>query len=172
MQLKTTAIFAAAICLLLSACGQQESGKPDVASPSTASAVGPQYQQPTMDNLAGKPQQFPAAYPLSQYPRSKVSLAWVQPHLQPGWKNQVLLKSEDPPRAIAQYYGAELKNKGWKPVFHWQNLDGTFDRTVWQKDGQEIEVRVQPDLAHGKGQNDVQLLCGPQGRQWHPTQTK
>lgn len=116
---------------------------------------GPQYQQPTVENLK-QPQKFPAKYPAKKYPNSRVVMAYVRPDLLPGRHNVVLLNSDDPGPLIANYYFKDLTNQGWKPVFQQQN--SIFSQIKYQKGNQEIEVRVTPD-PHGR--QHVQILSGP-----------
>ena len=118
--------------------------------------VGPQYTQPSMDTLRGVRQKFPAHYTLKRYPRARMVIAWVSPHLQPGWKNQVMLKSDDPPQLIATYYKRDLSKEGWKMISQYENP--AYSSTIWRKDGQEAEVRVSPDQYN---KENIQLFVGP-----------
>jgi hypothetical protein len=131
--------------------------KDDTANGGTpAEELGPQYQKPTIEVLQGKPQKFPARYPLRKYPNSRVVMAVVEPNLHPGQHNVVLLKSTDDGKQVARFYYEDLIKQGWKPVASQGNV--AFSQIKYQKDGQEVEVRIFPD-PHGGEQ--VQLLSGP-----------
>ena len=111
---------------------------------------------PTMENLKGKPQEFPAKYPLVRYPNSTVKFVRIEKMLYPGWKNQVMLNSTDTQYRIAGFYKDKLAHEGWQQVYQFEN--SAYSSTIWQKDGQEVEVRVVPDLYRNE---NIQLLYGP-----------
>lgn len=117
---------------------------------------GPQYQSPTIDNLRGIPQRFPARYAVRKYPKSQVVLVDVRPHLFGGQKNQVMLRSSDPPKVIAAYYKTDLSKDGWELVHSYENT--IYSSTTWQKNGLEVEVRVSPDPYN---RENIQLISGP-----------
>ena len=167
-----TTIFAAS--LLLTGCGggmggcndgtKEESKVLVVEDGATGSSneEGPQYQQPTTENLQGTEQKFPAKYPVMRYPNSRVVMASVRPNLVPGQHNIVLLKSTDHGIRISSYYRTELPKQGWKLTYQLQNL--SFTQLRYRKGDQEIEVRVMPDP---QGRQHVQLVSGP----YQPIQT-
>jgi hypothetical protein len=111
---------------------------------------------PTMANLQGKPQEFPVKYPVVRYPNSAVKLVRIERMLYPGWKNQVMLQSDDTQESINEFYSLKLGTEGWTKVSDYRNM--AFSSTVWQKDGQEVEIRVSPDPHNNK---NIQLFCGP-----------
>jgi hypothetical protein len=126
----------------------------------TNGSEAPQYMEPTMANLQGRPQQFPSRYPCAQYPNSRVVMAYVKPNLKPGQKNIVLLSSSDQKPNIAVFYKKDMIANGWEMTNQYEN--SCFSRTVWRKKTingiQEAEVRVSPDPYHKQA---VQLLTGP-----------
>lgn len=118
--------------------------------------IGPQYQTPTVENLRGQVQKFPARYPLKRYPNSRVVMAVVEPKLRPGQHNVVLLNSSDDGKVVARYYYQDLIKDGWKPVYSSGNE--AYSQIRYVKGDQEVEVRIFPD-PHGR--QHVQLLSGP-----------
>jgi hypothetical protein len=150
-----------AVSAILAGCGQQQSD--DQTSSSTSgtgtfeSTTAPQYLEPTLDNLKGKPQPFPSKYPLTRFPRGKVTFALVRRDLPPGWKNQVMLNVTEPSKdGIVHYYRNELQTGGWKLVSQYENP--IYSSTIWQKGDREVEVRVSPDQYNNQ---NVQLFEGP-----------
>ena len=142
---------------LVSGCGQEESSEFSANTSQSGGTSHSQYIEPTVEVLKGKEQPYPASYPVSKYPKSKVTYAWVKPDLLPGYKNHVMLSVPEPSKdTIAQYYKTELKKGGWKMVDRWENT--IYSSTIWQKDGQEVEVRVSPDQHNNQ---NVQLFAGP-----------
>lgn len=117
---------------------------------------GPQYQTPTMDNLKGIEQKFPAKYPVKKYPNSRVVMAYVRPDLKPGQKNVVLLNSSDNIPAVTNYYQKQMSLDGWTLTY--SNGNSAYTELIYKKGNQEIEVRVTPDPY---GKRHVQLLAGP-----------
>lgn len=122
----------------------------------TVDQEGPQYQQPSMDNLKGKPQLFPAKYAVKRYPNSRVVMAYVRPDLLPGQKNVVLLNSSDQQQVISEYYLQNMVKDGWKVTYRAEN--SAFSQITYQKGNQEAEVRI---MADPQGRKHVQLLSGP-----------
>jgi hypothetical protein len=110
---------------------------------------------PSMDNLNGHPQTFPAVYPVSAYPGGKVALVRIEAKQAPGVMNQVMLSSADPPYIVDRYYAARLIKDGWTKTHEFEN--SAFGTSTWQKDGQQVEVRVSPD-PHGA--QSIQLFWG------------
>jgi hypothetical protein len=181
LQAKSTSLsIACMVAALLTSCGSHDGAKDSVqptdgsntsaesganisnTSPASSSASsadnepeGPQYQMPTMLNLKGVPQQFPARYAVKKYPKSQVVLVQVQQNLYGGEKNQVMLRSSDPPTTIASYYEKDLSVDGWKLVYKYEN--SIYSSTKWQKNGQELEVRVSPDVYNHE---NIQLITG------------
>ena len=146
-----------ATTVLLTGCGQEESTEYMSNTAHLGGAPQPQPVEPTIEVLKGKEQPFPNNYPLSRYPKSRVTYAWVKPDLLPGYKNHVMLSVPEPSKdVIAQYYKTELKKGGWKLVDRWEN--SIYSSTIWQKNAQEVEVRVSPDQHNNQ---NVQLFCGP-----------
>lgn len=117
---------------------------------------GPQYTQPTMENLKGKRQLYPSRYVCKQYPNSRVIMALVKPNLRPGSHNCVLLGTIDEKPVISNYYRQELAQKGYTPTYNYDNP--AFHRSVWKKGDVEVEVRVSPDPY---GNQTIQILSGP-----------
>jgi hypothetical protein len=117
---------------------------------------GPQYQHPTVENLQGKPQRFPAKFPVKRYPNSRVVMAVVEPNLRPGQHNVVLLNSSDEQKTVARFYYTDLLKEGWKPVYSSGN--SAYSQIKYVKGDKEVEVRVFPDP---RGKQHVQLLSGP-----------
>lgn len=117
---------------------------------------GPSFQTPTMENLMGKPQKFPAGFPVRRYPNGQVAFVRTERVLYPGWKNQVMLKTTDSVQRVASFYRYDFAKAGWAKVRDYQNP--AYSSTVWQKDGTEVEVRVSPDP---DGNECVQLFSGP-----------
>ena len=142
----------------LNAVGSMPEGGKETASSSSLSdeQVGPQFQTPGIQNLKGVPQRFPANYVLKRYPKSQTVLVYVRPHLTPGEKNQVMLRSSDKKVNIADYYKKDLVQEGWKLAGRYEN--SIYSSTRWQKDGQELEVRVSPDVYN---RQNIQLFSGP-----------
>lgn len=116
---------------------------------------GPQYQQPTVENLK-VPQKYPARYPVKRYPNSRVVMAYVRKDLAPGQRNCVLLTSSDTNYAVNNYYKKTLADEGWKPVA--QEGNSAYSRILYRKGDQMAEVVVTPD-PHGV--NHLQLFSGP-----------
>lgn len=156
-------LLAAGSSLLITACGEKPADEVSgvgvgISSSSSTDdpSISPIEVKPTMENLMGKPQEFPKQYAVPKYPNGQVSFVRIERKLYPGWKNQVMLKSGDPPHYIASYYRALLPKDGWVKVYDYENP--TYASVVYQRNGQEIEVRVSPDP---DGNENIQLLCGP-----------
>jgi imidazoleglycerol phosphate synthase glutamine amidotransferase subunit HisH len=162
--------LAAAAISLLSACGNQAEEQEVTGvgtgiqvtanKPSEGVIVSDVEIKPTMENLAGKPQQFPANYAVPKYPNGQVAFVRIERKLFPGWKNQVMLKSGDRPHYIASYYREMLTKDGWTKTYDYENP--AYASTIWQKNEMEVEVRVSPDP---DGNENIQLLSGPVQRQ-------
>lgn len=118
---------------------------------------GPQYQQPTMDVLKGKPQLFPAKYPVKRYPHATVAMVDVRPGRPPGFKNMVLMKTADQMPQISTFYKQNLALDNWKLVGAYRNE--CYESTRWVKGDMECEVRIAPDLRTGD-KKYVQLMTG------------
>lgn len=131
------------------------------ASMNVDEAEGPQYQQPTMDVLKGKPQLFPARYPVKRYPHASIAMVDVRPGRPPGYKNMVLMKTSDQMPSISQYYKQNLAAEGWKMVDAYANE--AYESTRWVKGDQECEIRIAPDL-RTPDKKYVQLLTGLRAR--------
>jgi hypothetical protein len=155
-------LLAGTACCLLTACGSEDQQQ----QPSEISGVslapgeeikeGPPYVVPSMDTLQGKPQPFPAHYPLKRYPNSHVTFAWVTPNVKPGIKNQVVLQTVDRPLVVGAYYKADLVRDGWQLVSTFDNT--SYSGSRWRKGDQEAEVRVSEDPY---GKQAIQLMVGP-----------
>ena len=118
---------------------------------------GPQYQTPTMDVLEGKPQHFPAKFPVKRYPHARVEMVDVRPGRPPGYKNMVLMKTADQMPQISTFYKQNLALDNWKLVGVYANE--CYESTHWVKGDQECEVRISPDLRTAD-KKYVQLLTG------------
>lgn len=118
---------------------------------------GPQYQQPTMDVLKGKPQLFPAKYAVKRYPNSVVAMVDVRPNRPPGFKNMVMLKTSDDYPKVSYFYEEKLVADGWKKFYQYRNP--AYESTKWERGDQEIEIRISPDM-RTSDKKYVQLFQG------------
>ncbi|MBX9686774.1 MAG: hypothetical protein K2X27_08735 [Candidatus Obscuribacterales bacterium] len=125
---------------------------------------GPQYQTPTMDVLRGKPQMFPAKYPLRRYPGSKVAMVDVRPNRRPGYKNMVMLNTADKIPNVSTFYERELLQENWKKTYEWGNE--IYHSTRWEKGNIECEVRVSNDVVANSNKKNIQLLYGIKPRSY------
>ena len=156
----------------LAGCGNQNKAEEQAAVPiytegnsingiSGSAAVdeqeGPQFQQPTMDVLKGKPQLFPAKYPVKKYPHATVTMVDVVAGRPPGFKNMVLMKTADQLPQISTYYKQNLALDNWKLEGCYKN--DIYESTRWVKGDLECEVRIAPDL-RTNNKEYVQLLTG------------
>jgi hypothetical protein len=151
----------------LSVKGGTQSGDDQVASASMQkgtplgstedSTPAPKYIQPTMDNLRGKPYQFPSEYGLQKYPNSKVIFAQVYPTYRMNQPNMVALESRDRIENIAAFYKSKLPREGW--VFKRKSENAAFSSTIWTKGKEQAEIRVSP--TPNSESWCVQLLIGP-----------
>jgi hypothetical protein len=150
-------------CSLVTSCGQT----PELTTVGSGAAQdAPQYVEPTMDVLRGKEQPFPSKYPLSRYPRSRVTYARVRPlaSLPPGHTNQVMLSVPEPTKdVIVTYYKQEMKDGGWDLVDKWEAQ--SYSSTIWRKGDLQVEVRVSPDQYDNQ---NVQLFYGPAYKRQYP----
>ncbi len=119
---------------------------------------GPQYQQPGMDVLKGKPQLFPARYPAKRYPGSRVALVDVRPNRPAGYKNMVMLTTSDQTPRISSFYTEQMITENWQKVGEYRNE--IYESTKWVKGNLECEVRISPDLTSQTDKKNVQLLYG------------
>lgn len=141
---------------LLSACGSNEEEQVTTLEGSYGDADAPQYTEPTIENLKGKPQKFPSRYPMQKYPNAKVTYAWVKKDLRPGMKNNVVMTTTDEIPTVRNFYIAQLVKDGWRLVDKYETL--VYTSSTWQKDGFEAIVRVTIDPY---GKKSVQLMYGP-----------
>ncbi|GEM_PF-5709926 len=122
--------------------------------------IAPKYEEPTIKNLMGTPQPFPAEYPLAQYPNARVLLAEVRPVYTARRPNMVCLQSSDDIGKIANYYRLKLSSEGWK--FKSADENPVFSSTIWEKGDQVAEVRISPSPQ--EGQKIIQLFIAPAGK--------
>ena len=139
--------------------GESSAGTKDTPLSSTAedAAPAPKYITPTMDNLRGKPYQFPSEYGLQKYPNSKVIFAQVYPTYRMNQPNMVALESRDRIESIAAFYKNKLPKEGW--MFKRKNENAAFSSTIWTKGKEQAEIRVSP--TPNSESWCVQLLIGP-----------
>ena len=120
---------------------------------------GPQYQQPTIEVLKGKPQLFPQRYPIKRYPGSKVAMVDVRPNRPPGYKNMVMLSTADGMPRISGFYRQQLVSEDWQKIKEYRNQ--IYESSIWVKGDLECEVRISPDLTSpSPDKKYVQLLYG------------
>ncbi len=128
---------------------------------------GPQYQQPNMDVLKGKPQLFPSRYPIKRYPGAKVTMVDVRPNRPPGYKNLVMMATADPSKRISGFYQHQMIGEQWKKVSEYRN--DIYECSRWVKGDLEAEVRIMPDLvASNSDKKYVQILYGLKGKKIAP----
>ena len=123
-----------------------------------AEEEGPQYQQPSMEVLQGKPQKFPAKYPVQRYPNSQVALVDVRANRPPGYLNMVTLKTVDAIPKVDEFYEQKMAAEQWKKVSDYHNE--IYDSTRWEKGDMQCEVRISQDFSQRNGKRFVQLLYG------------
>ena len=122
-----------------------------------AEQEGPQYQEPNMDVLRGKAQLYPAKYPVKRYPNSRVAMVDVRPNRAPGYKNMVMLTTDDEIPTVSIFYAKDLIAAGWKKISEYQNE--SYESSTWIKGERECEVRIAPDM-RTEDKMYVQLLTG------------
>lgn len=128
---------------------------------------GPQYQQPNMDVLKGKPQLFPSRYPIKRYPGAKVTMVDVRPNRPPGYKNLVMMATGDPNTRISGFYQRQMIGEQWKKVGEYRNE--IYEASRWVKGDLEAEVRIMPDLvASNNDKKFVQILYGLRQKKIEP----
>jgi hypothetical protein len=119
---------------------------------------GPQYQQPTMDVVKGKPQKFPTRYPIKRYPNAQVALVDVRPNRPPGYMNHVMLKTMDNIPSVDSFYRDKMVEDQWKKTYEYHNE--IYDSTKWEKGDLLCEIRISQDFSQPNGKRLVQLLYG------------
>lgn len=120
---------------------------------------GPQYQTPSVEQLKGKPQLFPARYPIRRYPGSKVAMVDVRPNRRPGYKNMVMLSTADTMPRISGFYKQQLATEEWQKIKEYRN--SIYESSTWVKGDLVCEVRIAPDLTSpSPDKKFVQLFYG------------
>lgn len=104
-QTASTLLVALLLAIGLSSCGVKTTVEP-VKETSTAT------DSSATQSTASEPQ-FPAKFPVVQYPESKVSMSSETPSFVKN-ANVIMLTTNDTQDKVAKFYRNELTSKGWK----------------------------------------------------------
>ena len=144
--LNNSTVATGAVVILLSGCSQTYTGKDGssvtVSGGGTNISIKSDDGQTTVGMMNS---QYPSAFPVPQYPGSKISTNMAITAQGSGSNNGqtiVMLNSNDQPSQIVQFYKEKLGTAGWKIENTLENASASYVGAV--KDSAHMNVSIVP----------------------------